>query len=56
MKIKIDGYTVEVDTTALAQAIANASQAYADWRSFTGKAERIAKDLPRILKIERTLF
>jgi hypothetical protein len=56
MKIKVDSRTVEVDTELLAKAIANASQGFADWKSYTGKAEAVARELPKIIKIERSLF
>lgn len=56
MKITIDGHKVEVDTELLAKAIANASQVFADWKSYTGKAEAVARELPKIIKIERSLF
>ena len=56
MKIKIDGHEVRVDTELLAKAIANASQGFADWKAYTGKAETVARELPKIIKIEKTLF
>jgi hypothetical protein len=56
MKIKVDGRIVEVDIELLAKAIANASQGFADWKSYTGKAETVARELPKIIKIEKTLF
>lgn len=52
MKLIIDGHKVEVSTELLAKAIANANQAFADWKSFTGKAEAVARELPKIIKIE----
>lgn len=56
MKIKVDGLIVEVDTELLAKAISNVSQGFADWKAYTGKAEAVARELPKIIKIERTLF
>ena len=55
-KIHIGGRTVEVDIEALAKAIATNQ---VDWPAYMGKAERVARVLPEILKcvkVERDLF
>jgi hypothetical protein len=56
MKTIIDGHKVEIDTELLAKAIANASQGFADWKAYMGKAETVARELPKIIKIEKELF
>jgi hypothetical protein len=55
-KIHIGGKTVEVDIEALAKVIA---VNHADWKAYTGRAERVAQALPEILKccvVENDLF
>ena len=56
IKIKIGGRNIEVDVGALARIIAINQ---ADWKAYIGKAERVARALPEILKcahIEADLF
>jgi hypothetical protein len=56
MKIIIGGRPAEVGIEALAKVIATNQ---ADWQAYIGKAERVAKVLPEILKcvkVERDLF
>ena len=47
VRIQIAGRTVEVEVEALAKAIATNQ---ADWQAYTGRAERVARALPEILK------
>jgi NADPH:quinone reductase-like Zn-dependent oxidoreductase len=53
MKIIINGHKAEVDTELLAKAIAIN---YADWKAYKGKAEKVAKMLPDIINIDKSLF
>jgi hypothetical protein len=53
MKMKIDGYNVDVNMELLAKTMAIN---HADWPAYKGKADKVAEALPEIIKIEKSLF